>query len=108
MAQTIFELIREKYKRAQAEKMREIQKERKELANPDELKDRFGSDSETPREIKQQTVKEANKTIQLIEKFKNMLKQTQADEISAKENKEKEYETIRQKLDKVEKAVKQN
>ena len=36
-----------------------------------------------------------------------MLKQTQADEITAKEYKEKEFEPTTQKLDKIEKAVRQ-
>jgi hypothetical protein len=42
--QTAFEVVHEKYRKAQAEKIKEMKKERKELANPDELKDRFGSD----------------------------------------------------------------
>ena len=36
-----------------------------------------------------------------------MLKQTQTDEITDKENEEKQFEPIKQRLDKVEKTVKQ-
>ena len=87
MPQTTFELIREKYKKAQAEKIKELEKERKELRPWSFwLWIRF-----TTTWKKQQTVKEADQTIQLREKLRNMLKQTQADEITDKENKEKEF-----------------
>jgi hypothetical protein len=83
------EILRKKYKQVQAEKIRYLEKDRKASMDPAEFKDRFGSDLKPPREQKQQTPKEANKTIQLREKLKNTLKQTQADEITDKGNKEK-------------------
>ena len=55
---------------------------------------------------KQQTVQEANKTIQLRQKLRNKLKQTQNDETIVKKIKKK-FEPITQRLDKVEKAVRQ-
>jgi hypothetical protein len=60
----LLEILRKKYKQAETEKIKEMEKERKELTDPVE------SDLDLeppPRETKQQTVEEANKTIQLRE-----------------------------------------
>ena len=43
----------------------------------------------------------------LRETLRNMLKQTQASEISDEQNREKQFEPITQRLEKVEQAVKQ-
>ena len=108
MVQSAFEVIHETYKKAQAEKIKEMEKERKELRDPDHSDSESDSPPPPPlREKKQQTVKAANKIIQLRETLKNMLKQTQASEISDKENREKQFEPITQRLDKAEQAVKQ-
>ena len=64
-----------------------MEKDREELMDSDEFK--IDPDPKPPHEKKQRTFEEANKTIQLREKLRNMLKQSQADEIAAKENKEK-------------------
>jgi hypothetical protein len=104
-----FEKVREKYKIAQAERERELEQERK-LMTHDKKEHINGSDSDPlvkRREKKQQTVEEANKIIELRrKKLRNMLKQNQADEITAKGNREKHFEPTTQRLDKVEKAVK--
>jgi hypothetical protein len=84
MTQTAFEVVREKYKKAQAEKIKEMGREKKELTNPDEFKDRFGSVSDMPpREEKRRTLQEASKTIRLREELRDMVKQTQANEHEA-------------------------
>jgi len=71
------------------------------------VKDRFGPDSEPPREKKQKLSKKIIKLFNPEKKLKIMLKQTQTDEITDKENEEKQFEPIKQRLDKVEKTVKQ-
>jgi hypothetical protein len=56
---------------------------------------------------KELSVEEADKIIQLREELQNMFKQTRIDDVTDKENREKQYEPITQRLDKVEKAVPQ-
>ena len=106
--ESTFEVARKRYKRAQVEKFKESEKEQKKLTDPEDL------ESESPGEIpmeshghllKQQTVKEAKKTIELRENLRDILKQTQATEISDKESKEEEFRPITKLLEKVEKAV---
>lgn len=98
-----FEMIREKYKKAEAERDRELEQERK-LMSHDKKEYIYGSDSDPllkRHKKKQQTGEEANKTIKLREELRNTLKQNQTDEITAQENREKQFEPITQRLDKV-------
>ena len=53
-------------------------------------------------------LKKLKKTIELREHLRNVLKQTQPDEITGKENREKQFEPLTQRLEKVEKADKTN
>jgi hypothetical protein len=87
---------------AQAEKFKEVEKERKALIGPEDVE----SEPEPPRKKRRQTVQEAKKKhIQLRENLRNLVKQTQANEIIDREDKEKQYGPITQMLGKVEKAV---
>ena len=104
MVQTTFEMIREKYRKAQAERKRELERERKKLIGPSKDDD---DDEKPPHEKKELSVEEADKIIQLREELQNRFKQTRVDEVVDKENREKQFEPITQRLDKVEKAVKQ-
>jgi hypothetical protein len=53
------------------------------------------------------SVEEADNIIQLREELKNRIKQTRVVEVVDKGNREKQFEPITQRLDKVDKAVKQ-
>jgi len=97
-------MIREKYRKAQAERNRELEQERKKLM---ERSENGGGDEKPPREKTPQSVEEADKIIQLREELQNRFKQTRADEVTAKEDRKKQFEPITQGLDKIEKAVKQ-
>ena len=77
-------------------------KKKEKLRYPD--KD-LESEPPPPPEKKQQTFKEAQKTIQLRENLRNLLKQSQATEIVDKEDREKQFKPITQKVENVEKAV---
>jgi hypothetical protein len=100
-----FELVREKYKQAQAEKFKEVEKEQKALLDPEDIE----SEPEPPPREKerQQTFQEAKKKkkIQLRENLRNLVKQTQANKITDREDREKQFGPITQMLEKVEKAV---
>jgi len=54
-----FELIREKYKQAQTEKFKEVEKERKALIGPEDVESE--PEPEPPRKKRLQTVQEAKK-----------------------------------------------
>ena len=105
LQKSTFELVREKYKQAQTERNKELEKARKKLADSDE--DLESELEPPPHEKTQQTVKEAKKTIELRENLRNLLKQTQVAEIVDKEDKEKQFKPKTQMLQKVEKAVMQ-
>jgi DNA invertase Pin-like site-specific DNA recombinase len=66
MVQTTFEMIREKYRKAQAERKRELERKRKKLIGPSKDDD----DEKPPRENKELSVEEADKIIQLRESYK--------------------------------------
>ena len=62
---SMFELVRKKYKKAQAEKIKEMEKEQEEITDPENLE----SEPPPPREKKQQTVKEPQKNHSTYRKF---------------------------------------
>jgi hypothetical protein len=100
----VLKVVREMYKQAQAEKFKEQEKKRKTLTDPEDLEEPEQELTSLP-EKKQQTVKEAKKTIQLRENLRDLLKQTQAAEILDIEDKEKQFRPITQRLENVEKTV---
>jgi len=99
-------MVHKKFIKAQAEQSQELNQKSKELLYE-------GSESESEsflepqHQKKQPSVAEASKTIQLRKELKNKFRQARVDQITDKENKEKAFEPIMQRLDKVEKAAKQ-
>jgi hypothetical protein len=59
-----------------------------------------------PSPKKPPTVAEANKTVQLKKELQNLVRQARLDKVTDRESKEKAFEPITERLDKVEKAVK--
>jgi hypothetical protein len=82
-----FEMIREKYQKAQGEQQRELEQDRK-LLSPNKKEYIYGSDDPLVKPRPEKNSKLLKKLIILLnsKKLRNMLKQNQADEITAKEN----------------------
>jgi hypothetical protein len=99
-------MVQEKYKKAEAERLKELNKKQKELdTDTDTVTDAdpfLGSP-----EIKQLSVAETKKTIQLGNELQEKVKQARIDKVTDRESKERAFEPIIEQLDKVVKAVKQ-
>ena len=90
MVQTRFQMISEKFNKAQTEENRKLVQERKKLMAQSKQPDDDDDDSSLnlPREKKQLSVKEADEIIQIGEELKNKFKQIRVDEATDEENKE--------------------
>ena len=106
MVQTRFQMISEKFNKAQTEENRKLAQERKKLMAQSKQPD-DDSSLNLPREKKQISVKEADEIIQIREELKNKFKQIRVDEATDEESKEKQFKPITQQLDKVEKTLQQ-
>ena len=108
----MFEIIRENFKKGQAERNRELEEERKIINknyNDDDSDDDDDDDVslQLPREKQIYLLKKLMKWLNSKKSLKNGFKKSRVDEFSAKENREIQFEPITQGLDEVEKAVKQ-
>ena len=90
MVRTRFQIISEKFNKAQTEENRKLVQERKKLMAQSKQPDDDDDDSSLnlPREKKQLSVKEADEIIQIGEELKNKFKQIRVDEATDEENKE--------------------
>jgi hypothetical protein len=90
-------MIREKFRKAQAERNREINQKRREL---------FDHDSDSDIEPLPHKKQPPSKTIRLSKGLQNTSRQALLDQITDKENKEMEFEPLTQRLDRAEKTDK--
>lgn len=101
---TKLKLVREKYKKAEAERTKELNERKAELIDPEEPDPHHYLG---PPPKKPQTDAQVNKTIKLKKQLQNLVRQAQLNKVTEREIKEKTFETITERLVKVEKAVKQ-
>jgi len=83
-----FELVRENYKQAEAEKFKEVEKERKALIDTEDVQSEPEPPPREKKGSKPLKKQKEGKTSQLKENLRNLVKQTQANEIINREDRE--------------------